>query len=86
MLEDNQAQQDNFYSATYMSRQCLRSRELRPNSEPRETGVAIKQKCMSEKGWTRIIVEKPFGRDLQSCEELLVTSNHLSFKTILPRF
>lgn len=44
-----------------------------------ETGVAIKQKCMSEKGWTRIIVEKPFGRDLQSCEELLATlSKHFS--------
>ena len=42
-----------------------------------ETGVAIKQNAMAEKGWTRVIIEKPFGRDLQSCEELLGTlSNH----------
>jgi len=44
-----------------------------------EAGVAIKQACMSEKGWTRIIIEKPFGRDLQSCEEILATlSKHFS--------
>uniref|UniRef100_A0A673JXL7 glucose-6-phosphate dehydrogenase (NADP(+)) n=1 Tax=Sinocyclocheilus rhinocerous TaxID=307959 RepID=A0A673JXL7_9TELE len=30
----------------------------------------IKHQCMSTKGWNRIIVEKPFGRDLQSSEEL----------------
>ncbi|KAJ0036239.1 hypothetical protein NQD34_004916 [Periophthalmus magnuspinnatus] len=35
----------------------------------------IKHQCMSTKGWNRIIVEKPFGRDLQSSEEL---STHLS--------
>jgi glucose-6-phosphate 1-dehydrogenase len=37
-----------------------------------ETGVAIKQKGMQEesKGWTRLIVEKPFGRDLESFEDL----------------
>ncbi|XP_077460626.1 glucose-6-phosphate 1-dehydrogenase isoform X1 [Stigmatopora argus] len=35
----------------------------------------IKQHCMSESGWTRVIVEKPFGHDLQSSEEL---SAHLS--------
>lgn len=28
---------------------------------------------MADKGWTRVIIEKPFGRDLQSCEELLGT-------------
>ena len=38
-----------------------------------ETGVAIKDACMAEHGWTRIIIEKPFGRDLQSCEALLAT-------------
>ncbi|KAJ3586625.1 hypothetical protein NHX12_013021 [Muraenolepis orangiensis] len=31
--------------------------------------------CMSLEGWTRVIVEKPFGRDLQSSQEL---SAHLS--------
>jgi len=36
-----------------------------------DTGVAIKQSAMADKGWTRIIVEKPFGRDLQSCEDIL---------------
>jgi len=37
-----------------------------------EAGVAIKQNsCISERGWTRLVIEKPFGRDLQSCEELL---------------
>ncbi|KAM8831164.1 glucose-6-phosphate 1-dehydrogenase isoform 1-T1 [Synchiropus picturatus] len=35
----------------------------------------IKLKCMDQRGWTRVIVEKPFGRDLQSSEEL---STHLS--------
>ncbi|KAF7696167.1 hypothetical protein HF521_006261 [Silurus meridionalis] len=33
------------------------------------------QHCVSNKGWSRLIVEKPFGRDLQSSEEL---SAHLS--------
>ncbi|XP_053281550.1 glucose-6-phosphate 1-dehydrogenase isoform X1 [Pleuronectes platessa] len=35
----------------------------------------IKHHCMSTKGWSRVIVEKPFGHDLQSSEEL---SSHLS--------
>uniref|UniRef100_A0A3Q3WUX4 Glucose-6-phosphate 1-dehydrogenase n=1 Tax=Mola mola TaxID=94237 RepID=A0A3Q3WUX4_MOLML len=35
----------------------------------------IKHCCMSTKGWNRVIVEKPFGHDLQSSEEL---STHLS--------
>jgi len=40
-----------------------------------ETGLAIRQNAMTKKntGWTRVIVEKPFGRDLPSCE-LLLTS------------
>ena len=38
-----------------------------------DTGVAIKKNAMAKKGWTRVIIEKPFGRDLQSCEELLGT-------------
>jgi glucose-6-phosphate 1-dehydrogenase len=35
-----------------------------------ETGLAIKKTCMQddERGWTRLIVEKPFGRDLESFE------------------
>ncbi len=44
-----------------------------------DTGVAIKQTAMADKGWTRVIIEKPFGRDLQSCEELLGTlSKHFA--------
>ena len=37
-----------------------------------DTGLAIKKKGMQDenKGWTRLIVEKPFGRDLESFEEL----------------
>ncbi|KAL3914167.1 MAG: hypothetical protein SGILL_006209 [Bacillariaceae sp.] len=37
-----------------------------------ETAVSIKKTCMQhvDKGWSRLIVEKPFGRDLQSFEEL----------------
>ncbi|XP_051912905.1 glucose-6-phosphate 1-dehydrogenase-like [Hippocampus zosterae] len=31
--------------------------------------------CMSPKGWNRLIVEKPFGRDLQSSQEL---STHMA--------
>uniref|UniRef100_A0A7N8YLS9 Glucose-6-phosphate 1-dehydrogenase n=1 Tax=Mastacembelus armatus TaxID=205130 RepID=A0A7N8YLS9_9TELE len=35
----------------------------------------IRTYCMSRKGWNRIIVEKPFGRDLKSSQKLLA---HLS--------
>uniref|UniRef100_A0A3Q3W4M3 Glucose-6-phosphate 1-dehydrogenase n=1 Tax=Mola mola TaxID=94237 RepID=A0A3Q3W4M3_MOLML len=35
----------------------------------------IRAYCMSHKGWNRMIFEKPFGRDLQSSQEL---SAHLS--------
>ncbi|KAG2455779.1 glucose-6-phosphate 1-dehydrogenase [Polypterus senegalus] len=35
----------------------------------------IKEACMSKMGWSRIIVEKPFGKDLESSNKL---SNHLS--------
>eukprot|EP01135_Chromosphaera_perkinsii_P003170 Nk52_evm59s236 gene=Nk52_evmTU59s236 len=35
----------------------------------------IKKKSMSKKGWTRIVVEKPFGKDAESSALL---SNHLS--------
>lgn len=40
-----------------------------------ETGLAIKQASMQEPslGWTRLIVEKPFGRDLASFEDLHAT-------------
>jgi glucose-6-phosphate 1-dehydrogenase len=36
-----------------------------------ETGEAIKTACMSTKGFSRMIVEKPFGEDLDSCKEIL---------------
>lgn len=36
-----------------------------------QTGLAIKKEAMAVTGWTRCIVEKPFGRDLKSCNELL---------------
>lgn len=35
----------------------------------------IKETCMSPSGWSRVIVEKPFGKDSASSEKL---SNHLS--------
>jgi glucose-6-phosphate 1-dehydrogenase len=37
-----------------------------------ETALAIQATCMQreELGWTRLVVEKPFGRDLDSFEEL----------------
>uniref|UniRef100_A0A2K6S085 glucose-6-phosphate dehydrogenase (NADP(+)) n=1 Tax=Saimiri boliviensis boliviensis TaxID=39432 RepID=A0A2K6S085_SAIBB len=35
----------------------------------------IHEFCMSQTGWNRVIVEKPFGRDLQSSDRL---SNHIS--------
>eukprot|EP00252_Welwitschia_mirabilis_P018772 TRINITY_DN4194_c0_g1_i1.p1 TRINITY_DN4194_c0_g1~~TRINITY_DN4194_c0_g1_i1.p1 ORF type:complete len:516 (-),score=89.79 TRINITY_DN4194_c0_g1_i1:566-2113(-) len=34
----------------------------------------IRGYCMNQRGWTRIVVEKPFGKDLASSEHL---SNHL---------
>mmetsp|Transcript_8562 Transcript_8562/g.19198 ORF Transcript_8562/g.19198 Transcript_8562/m.19198 type:complete len:515 (+) Transcript_8562:50-1594(+) len=36
-----------------------------------ETGAAIKTACMAPNGFSRMIVEKPFGRDLESCKEIL---------------
>lgn len=43
-----------------------------PSNVFAETGLAIRETCMQDesKGWTRLIVEKPFGRDLASFEEL----------------
>ncbi|EEC13253.1 glucose 6-phosphate dehydrogenase, putative, partial [Ixodes scapularis] len=35
----------------------------------------IKRHCMSKKGWTRVVIEKPFGKDSASSAEL---SNHLA--------
>lgn len=46
-----------------------------------ETALAIKKTAMQDptKGWTRLIVEKPFGRDLKSFEELNSTlSEHFT--------
>ncbi|KAG7347829.1 6-phosphogluconate dehydrogenase [Nitzschia inconspicua] len=46
-----------------------------------ETALAIKKTCMQgeDKGWSRLIVEKPFGRDLKSFEELNKTlSKHFT--------
>ena len=37
-----------------------------------ETGAAIKSACMSSNGgFNRMIVEKPFGKDLDGCKEIL---------------
>jgi glucose-6-phosphate 1-dehydrogenase len=36
-----------------------------------ESGVVIKKIGMGGTGWTRVVIEKPFGRDLDSCDELL---------------
>uniref|UniRef100_A0A0D6R4N7 Glucose-6-phosphate 1-dehydrogenase n=1 Tax=Araucaria cunninghamii TaxID=56994 RepID=A0A0D6R4N7_ARACU len=30
----------------------------------------IRHYCMNQRGWTRVVVEKPFGKDLKSAEEL----------------
>lgn len=38
-----------------------------------ETGIAIKSAGMAMTGWTRVVIEKPFGRDLDTCNELLET-------------
>ncbi|XP_068997230.1 glucose-6-phosphate 1-dehydrogenase-like isoform X3 [Embiotoca jacksoni] len=46
-----------------------------PPSVYHHVSTNIRNHCMSSKGWNRVIVEKPFGRDLQSSQEL---SAHLS--------
>jgi len=54
-----------------------------PPSAFADTAVAIKNTSTQDetKGWTRLIVEKPFGRDLQSFEELNKTlSQHFTEK------
>lgn len=38
-----------------------------------ESGTVIKMLGMAQTGWTRVVIEKPFGRDLESCNELLRT-------------
>ena len=56
-----------------------------PPSAFGDAAVAIKMTGMQDedKGWTRLIVEKPFGRDLQSFEELNRTlSRHFTEKHI----
>lgn len=35
-----------------------------------DASTALKEACMSKSGWTRIIVEKPFGHDLASSDQL----------------
>ena len=36
-----------------------------------DAGIAIRKVCLPKRGWTRIIMEKPFGNDLDSCIQLL---------------
>lgn len=36
-----------------------------------ESGVAIKRVAMAPSGWSRVVIEKPFGHDLESCNKLL---------------
>ena len=42
-----------------------------------ETGLAIKKAAWrtSTNGWSRLVIEKPFGRDLESCKMLMATLN-----------
>ena len=40
-----------------------------------ETGAAIKGNAMAGNGFSRMIVEKPFGKDLDSCKEILSKLN-----------
>ena len=52
-----------------------------PPSVFADTALAIKKTSMQneEKGWTRLVVEKPFGKDLESFEELNKTmSEHFT--------
>uniref|UniRef100_UPI00398F5FF8 glucose-6-phosphate 1-dehydrogenase isoform X2 n=1 Tax=Pristiophorus japonicus TaxID=55135 RepID=UPI00398F5FF8 len=46
-----------------------------PPSVYEDVTLNIKQGCMDQFGWNRVIVEKPFGKDLASSDKL---SNHLS--------
>ncbi|XP_030748343.1 glucose-6-phosphate 1-dehydrogenase isoform X2 [Sitophilus oryzae] len=46
-----------------------------PPSVFEEVTILIRNSCMGEKGWNRIIIEKPFGRDLASSQRL---SDHLA--------
>ncbi|XP_050527221.1 glucose-6-phosphate 1-dehydrogenase [Daktulosphaira vitifoliae] len=46
-----------------------------PPSLFEQTTTHIQETCMNNKGWSRIIIEKPFGRDADSSEKL---SSHLA--------
>eukprot|EP00186_Timspurckia_oligopyrenoides_P005049 CAMPEP_0182441528 /NCGR_PEP_ID=MMETSP1172-20130603/504_1 /TAXON_ID=708627 /ORGANISM="Timspurckia oligopyrenoides, Strain CCMP3278" /LENGTH=472 /DNA_ID=CAMNT_0024635877 /DNA_START=34 /DNA_END=1449 /DNA_ORIENTATION=- len=40
-------------------------------------GQSLKQFCMGNRGWNRVVIEKPFGRDLSSFEELAAGMSEL---------
>eukprot|EP00246_Nothoceros_aenigmaticus_P008106 TRINITY_DN225_c0_g3_i1.p1 TRINITY_DN225_c0_g3~~TRINITY_DN225_c0_g3_i1.p1 ORF type:complete len:543 (+),score=92.64 TRINITY_DN225_c0_g3_i1:262-1890(+) len=42
---------------------------LPPSVYP-QVSAMVSAHCMNQRGWSRVIVEKPFGKDLQSSEEL----------------
>ncbi|GLV46699.1 Zwischenferment [Carabus blaptoides fortunei] len=46
-----------------------------PPSIFEEVTIHIRNACIGQKGWTRIIVEKPFGRDAESSQKL---SDHMA--------
>lgn len=49
---------------------------LPPSVYPVVSGM-IKKCCMNTRGWTRVVVEKPFGKDLASSDELSSQLGHL---------
>eukprot|EP00168_Porphyra_purpurea_P007462 TRINITY_DN1940_c0_g1_i9.p2 TRINITY_DN1940_c0_g1~~TRINITY_DN1940_c0_g1_i9.p2 ORF type:complete len:265 (-),score=136.01 TRINITY_DN1940_c0_g1_i9:1145-1939(-) len=48
-----------------------------PPSVFADIGTAIKEGALSQTGWNRLVVEKPFGKDTESFEELSKTINGL---------
>ncbi|XP_056645684.1 glucose-6-phosphate 1-dehydrogenase isoform X1 [Diorhabda carinulata] len=56
-----------------------------PPSVYEDVTVHIKNNCMGQKGWTRIIIEKPFGRDLETSNKLSAHLSHLFTESQLYR-
>ncbi|CAM6097982.1 unnamed protein product [Calypogeia fissa] len=68
-LEKEIVQHEETLHAGGASNQRLFYLALPPSVYP-QVSTMIRQNNMTQQGWTRVIVEKPFGKDLESSEEL----------------
>mmetsp|Transcript_61101 Transcript_61101/g.90640 ORF Transcript_61101/g.90640 Transcript_61101/m.90640 type:complete len:576 (-) Transcript_61101:392-2119(-) len=72
MMKEAEAMESSFINPNDgQKRRCNRLFYLAiPPNVFGDAGTAIKETAMSISGWNRLIIEKPFGRDLESCDLL----------------